>query len=95
MLAAILVVLVIAELAISVWCLTRFNAAREEMRMIERHQETISDMIRNWTPGQGEEPIDLDAQTIGAANEVLESATDEQLEQAAQILKKLGLGEKV
>lgn len=95
MLAAILVVLVIAELAISVWCLTRFNAVREEMRMIERHQETISDMIRNWTSGQGEEPIELDAKTIGAANDVLESATDEQLEQAAEILKKLGLGEKV
>lgn len=52
-------------------------------------------MIRNWTPGQGEEPVQIDAQTIGAASGVLENATDEQLEQAAEILKKLGLGEKV
>lgn len=97
MLAGLLLLLVIVELAVSVWCLTRFGGVLKELHMCEKQCETLAGMIRNWVPdSSGPVSVELpqvDDSSLSSANDVLANATDEQVAAAAEVLKRLGLSQ--
>lgn len=107
MLAGFLVVLVVIELAISVWCLTRWNGVRRELVMMEKHYDALSDALRNaalsaGTPVEVEPTVSPETLEMlrnagadaDAASDVLANASKEQLDAAAKLLDSLGIGSK-
>ena len=96
MLAGILVVTVIAELVVSVWCLTRWVGVRRELQIMEKHYDALSDALRDFAKSGGA-PVDVpevEASALGDAAKVLADAKPEDVAAAMSMLGKLGIGPK-
>lgn len=93
MAAAFLILLVCVELAVSVWCVTRFRGVLKEVAMVEKSLDSLSTALGAWAGGQPVELPHVDDASVSSANDVLANATDEQVAAAAEVLKKLGLSQ--
>lgn len=106
MVAGLILLLVVVELAVSVWCLTRWQGVRKELILMEKHYDALSDALRNAALSVGA-PVDVEVEReklemlrdagndeVSAAAETLSGASREQLDAAAKLLDTLGLNGK-
>lgn len=92
MAAAVLILLVCVELAVSVWCVTRFRGVLKEMAMIEKSIDSLSTVLGSLAGSEPVPvPVKLSDDVAAAASETLSNASAEQLEAAAKLLGTLGL----
>lgn len=92
MAAAVLILLVCVELAVSVWCVTRFRGVLREIAMVEKSLDNLSTVLGAWAVN--EQPVELpkvDDELMQSASQTLSQASREQLDAAAKLLDSLGL----
>lgn len=95
MLAGILVVTVLVELVVSVFCLMRWREVKRECRRMANHCDDLSEAIRSLAVGGGV-PVELpvieeSSDAVANAQDILSAASPEDLDKAAQLLRKLGV----
>ena len=91
MAAAVLILLVCVELAVSVWCVTRFRGVLKEIAMVEKSLDNLSTVLGAWAGGQPVELPKVDDELMQSASQTLSGASQEQLDAAAKLLNSLGL----
>lgn len=95
MLAGILVVTVLVELVVSVICLMRWREVKRECRRMANHCDDLSEAIRAFAVGGGvpvELPeVEVSSDAVVNAQDILSAARPEDLDKAAQLLRKLGV----
>ncbi len=91
MAAAVLILLVCVELAVTVWCVTRFRGVLKEVEMIEKSLDNLSTVLGAWAGGQPVELPKVDDELMQTASQTLSGASKEQLDAAAKLLDSLGL----
>lgn len=91
MAAAVLILLVCVELAVSVWCVTRFRGVLKEVAMVEKSLDNLSTVLGAWAGGQPVELPKVDDELMQSASQTLSCASKEQLDAAAKLLDSLGL----
>lgn len=96
--ALLLLVLVIVELVVSVFCLTRWAGVAKELRMVEVAMEGLNDALRMVAAGVGGEsvPVELptvaDGTRLASATEILSNASDDDVAKALELLRGMDLG---
>ena len=91
MIAGILVLLVLVELVVSVYLLTRWRGLMKEVTMLERSYDALCKAVSGLPTDDSGTTSSASAEHSSDAVEVLQNATPEQMEAAADILAKLGL----
>lgn len=99
-LALILLVLVIAELVVSVFMITRWSGVRKELALMESAVSGLADALRIVAAGGDglNVPVTLpepepDMTRLGAATEILNNATEADVAKALELLRGLNVGE--
>lgn len=103
MLAALLLVAIVVDTLATVYCVVRVKGLLEYVQGLQKVVTAMGDVVRNISKQEDTPKVsgavdvvkgDADGSLdIAAAVDLASQATPEQMQQAAEILKKLGLGD--
>lgn len=103
MLAALLLVAIVVDTLATVYCVVRVKGLLEYVQGLQKVVTAMGDVVRNISKQEDTPKVsgafdvvkgDVDGSLdIAAAVDLASQATPEQMQQAAEILKKLGLGD--
>lgn len=103
MLAALLLVAIVVDTLATVYCVVRVKGLLEYVQGMQKVVTVMGDVVRNLSKQEDAPKVsgavddvkgDVDGSLdIAAAVDLASQATPEQMQQAAEILKKLGLGD--
>ena len=103
MLAALLLVAIVVDTLATVYCVVRVKGLLEYVQGMQKVVTAMGDVVRNISKQEDAPKVsgavddvkcDVDGSLdIAAAVDLASQATPEQMQQAAEILKKLGLGD--